>query len=405
MLHIPASIRNKNPGSQYPGKTSKAFGSTSYETIGGGHKIATFPTYEQGAAALWALLERVYLGMTIRDAIFKWSGQNSVNAYIAQIERLTPFRRTDYIDLDMLLNPDNAITLARAMAWHEAGEEYPMTDEQWKIAHTLYVAKRDGEKPEIVRDSGLPQLAPLEWARSYLGEKEKAGPAANAFILKCFEDVGNGEIKSDEIAWCAAFVGAALKNTGYKYLHRNLLARGYLDYGFVCEAEPGALIILKRGSSSWQGHVAFVEKVTATHVHYIGGNQSNMVSRGIVSRRDTKILGFRRPVSAAVTVREVAATESGTYKAVGLLSTVSAMVWSSWNAIINWIANAIDWLASFFIALPDAASTAVATTGAAKKAAESAGLPWPVTAALVITVVVLLLNFRETFKRMGSPKA
>lgn len=405
MLHIPATVRNKNPGAQYPGKSATAFGSTTYEVIGGGHKIATFPTYEQGAAALWHLLERVYLGLTIGDAIIKWSGSNSVNAYLNQIESRTAFKRGDYIDLDLLTGPESAIDLAKAMAFHETGEEYPMTDEQWLAAHQLYLDNRAGNKPVIVKDPTVPQLGLLEWARSHLGEAEKSGPAANDFILHCFAEVGHEEIKSDEIAWCAAFAGCGLKETGYKYLHGNLLARGYLKYGSECEAEPGALIIMARGNSSWQGHVAVVEKVTPTHVHYIGGNQSDMVSRGIISRRDKKVLGFRRAVPAQVTVKEVLATDSGSYKAVGALSTVTAMIWGSWNAIVNWIASAVDWVASIFMVLPEASSTAVATTAAAKRAAETAGLPWPVTAALVITVVVLLLNFRETFKRLGNAKS
>ncbi len=58
---IPATIRNNNPGGMYPGKSSKKFGSTSYETLrskDGVHKIATFPTKLHGAAAMFDLLDR-----------------------------------------------------------------------------------------------------------------------------------------------------------------------------------------------------------------------------------------------------------------------------------------------------------------------------------------------------------
>jgi len=54
----PASIRYNNPGAQYPSARAAAFGQTGYGIIGGGHKIARFPSPVNGAAANFDLLCR-----------------------------------------------------------------------------------------------------------------------------------------------------------------------------------------------------------------------------------------------------------------------------------------------------------------------------------------------------------
>jgi hypothetical protein len=47
----PASFRYFNPGAQYPSEEAARFGQTGYGIIGGGHKIARFPSPVNGAAA------------------------------------------------------------------------------------------------------------------------------------------------------------------------------------------------------------------------------------------------------------------------------------------------------------------------------------------------------------------
>ena len=77
---IPASIRNNNPGAQYPGASSRKFGALRTNTIGGGHLIAQFPDKVSGAAALFDLLLRLYVGLSLKDALTKWSGGKPINA-------------------------------------------------------------------------------------------------------------------------------------------------------------------------------------------------------------------------------------------------------------------------------------------------------------------------------------
>lgn len=129
----PASVRNNNPGAQYPGATATRFGSTGFQTIGGGHKIATFPDAESGAAAQFDLLKSGYAGMPLRDAMAKWGGGNNTDAYTALVAARTGLKPDAVITPELLASPQG-IALAKAMARHEAGVESPLSDQQWSAA-------------------------------------------------------------------------------------------------------------------------------------------------------------------------------------------------------------------------------------------------------------------------------
>lgn len=146
MTIVPASIRNKNPGAQYPGKSAKKFGSSSYETLkshDGVHKIATFPSNVQGAAAMFDLLANgknsvgryQYRNRPIKEAITTWCGAFYVGTYIKVLEEKGGVKRTDPLTIELLQDPDKAIPLCKAMAWQEAGRDYPMSDAEWNQAH------------------------------------------------------------------------------------------------------------------------------------------------------------------------------------------------------------------------------------------------------------------------------
>jgi len=133
----PASIRFNNPGAQYPGPSARKYGSTGTEIIGGGHQIAVFDDPVKGAAAQFDLLNRAYAGMTLQDAIRKWSGGNSSGAYAQRISEATGIPLDGVLTPEILRNPQTAINLARTSADWEAGGKYPMSDEQWQEAHRM----------------------------------------------------------------------------------------------------------------------------------------------------------------------------------------------------------------------------------------------------------------------------
>jgi len=136
----PASIRNRNPGAMYPGPSAKKFGSTSYETLrskDGVHKIATFPTSVHGAAAQFDLLNRDYTGKTLEKAIEKWCGNYYSAIYLKVLKDRAGVEPDTVLTKAMLADHEIAIPIAKAMAWQEAGCDYPLKDEEWREAHQM----------------------------------------------------------------------------------------------------------------------------------------------------------------------------------------------------------------------------------------------------------------------------
>lgn len=133
----PASIRYNNPGAMYPGPSALAYGSDTTGTIGGGHLIAGFPDPISGAAAQFDLLRRRYANMPLSDAITKWSGGNNPGLYVNSIAGSAGIPGNTVLSPDLLSDPQFAIPLAKAMARHEAGMDFPLSDEQWQKAHAM----------------------------------------------------------------------------------------------------------------------------------------------------------------------------------------------------------------------------------------------------------------------------
>jgi hypothetical protein len=137
----PASIRHRNPGAMYPGPSSRRYGATTEASLEGGkHRIATFPTHEDGAAALFDLLGRAYMDRTLEAAIRRWCGANHAGVYLDGIEKRTDLGRDTWLDRDFICDPERAIPLAIAMARHEAGRDYPLKAAAWEAAHARAVA-------------------------------------------------------------------------------------------------------------------------------------------------------------------------------------------------------------------------------------------------------------------------
>ncbi len=134
---IPASIRYKNPGAQWPGARATKWGSTSYVTLndGQGNKIAVFATFVEGTAAQFDLWASNYTGMTLKAAIDKWSGNNSPAAYVAFLEKNTGISINTKVTRALLAS-DAGWRLLKAQSHWEAGQPIPMTDAEWQLAQT-----------------------------------------------------------------------------------------------------------------------------------------------------------------------------------------------------------------------------------------------------------------------------
>lgn len=134
-------------------------------------------------------------------------------------------------------------------------------------------------------------------ARKEIGVKEIKGSKHNPRILEYHQET-TLKATTDEVPWCASFVCWCLHMAGLRST-RSAAARSFLklpDSTIIklSAAVTGDIVILKRGTSSWQGHVGFYVSHTSTHVKLVGGNQSDMVNES--SYRVSDLLGIRRPI-------------------------------------------------------------------------------------------------------------
>lgn len=140
----------------------------------------------------------------------------------------------------------------------------------------------------------------LKAAFADLGLHETPGPAATARIVDMYAKAGHPEVKSDEVSWCAAAMGAWAVETGTAGT-RSLAARSYLNWGQPVRADRvmprGVVVVFKRGNSTWQGHVALLLEDQGRYLLVIGANQSNAVT--IMHMPRSALLGARKPLTIA----------------------------------------------------------------------------------------------------------
>lgn len=174
---IPATIRNRNPGGMYPGPSAKKFGSTSFETLrsrDGTHKIATFPTHLHGAAALFDLLDRSYTGKTVEQAIQKWCGGYYVSTYLKVLQQKGNVPPNLALTKTFLRDHSRSIDLVRAMAWQEAGQDYPLSEQEWLQAHSMAFAG-GAKAPEFSPTNDVPSPKPETRQAETIKEVAKVG--------------------------------------------------------------------------------------------------------------------------------------------------------------------------------------------------------------------------------------
>lgn len=104
-------------------------------------------------------------------------------------------------------------------------------------------------------------------------------------------------LDASQTAWCGAFVGMVIATVLPKEpLPSNPLgSRNWLKLGkSLAGPQVGAVAVFWRGSKTgWQGHVGIVVGHDKTHLHILGGNQTNAVSVSRVAK--DRLLGYRWP--------------------------------------------------------------------------------------------------------------
>lgn len=132
----------------------------------------------------------------------------------------------------------------------------------------------------------------LTLMRSYIGLKETPGAADNPKIME-WSRISGATIRHDSDPWCAVGLNGILTEAGERGT-MSPAARSFLNWGQkLNKPKPGAIMVFKRGNSSWQGHVGLYVGETATHYNILGANQGDAVKIAPYAKAD--LLGIRWP--------------------------------------------------------------------------------------------------------------
>lgn len=134
---------------------------------------------------------------------------------------------------------------------------------------------------------------PIEIALQEMLTKEIPGVQANNRVLEYFKAADNPWVKSDETAWCAAFVAYCLEKAGF-FSTNKLNARSYLTWGQATTTPvTGDIVVFWRGAKNgWEGHVGFFISEEGDNIKVLGGNQGNSVSVALYPK--AQLLGYRK---------------------------------------------------------------------------------------------------------------
>ena len=130
------------------------------------------------------------------------------------------------------------------------------------------------------------------------GEKRIKGPRDNPDIVEMFRLAGFDHMH-DDTAWCAAFVGACLRLSGYANLH-SLRAADYMKFGEM-QAQPrrGAIVVFEPLAARASGHVGFFDHRDGNSVYVLGGNQGPTSEVTLSAFPASKVRSYRWPVETA----------------------------------------------------------------------------------------------------------
>jgi uncharacterized protein (TIGR02594 family) len=133
-------------------------------------------------------------------------------------------------------------------------------------------------------------MTAIDEAKKYLGLNE----VDNAQQLMTLFKIASIKLSPASTPWCAAFINAIEKSIGHPGTGM-LNARSFLTYGKkvdIEDAQPGDIVVFKRGDSLWEGHVTYYVSQDMTSIKCLGGNQGNCVCYANYPKN--RLLGVRR---------------------------------------------------------------------------------------------------------------
>lgn len=136
----------------------------------------------------------------------------------------------------------------------------------------------------------------LAIARPLVGLHEIKGAEHSPEILAMWRAIKRSGIQSDEVPWCAAFVGACLERAGIRS-SRFESAASYLTWGVrLSSPAHGCVVVFSREGG---GHVGFVVgQDESGRLLVLGGNQGDSVSVKAFAR--DRVTGYRWPVDVPI---------------------------------------------------------------------------------------------------------
>lgn len=136
----------------------------------------------------------------------------------------------------------------------------------------------------------------LTIALNQIGTTEIPGPGSNSKIDEYLKVVGMPS--DDDIAWCSGFACWCLEEAGIRSTRKPNAQSFLRDKNFIRLEKPrlGCIVIFKRGSEPWMGHVGFYLDSLKGYIRLLGGNQVNRV--GINNYGKNKVMAYLWPKAA-----------------------------------------------------------------------------------------------------------
>jgi len=150
--------------------------------------------------------------------------------------------------------------------------------------------------PPLANKGDLDQSIPpwLAIARLEMGVTEIPGAQDNPRIIE-YHASTTLHATDDETAWCSAFVNWCITQAGLVGTN-SAAAKSWLKWPGgdpVQSPQLGDIVVLNRGTSPWQGHVAFYNGALGRLMMLLGGNQGNKVKISHYSA--DRVAGIMRP--------------------------------------------------------------------------------------------------------------
>lgn len=238
-------------------------------------------------------------------------------------------------------------------------------------------------------------------AEADIGTKEVKGKAGdNPKILGYYAKVGRNDVAHDETAWCAAFVGSKLVDTGNAIPDSKLalLARAYEDVGApLKEPKIGCIAVFPRGKG-WQGHVGFVKGIDTESgtIALLGGNQRDSVSVETYKIADAIAWRWPTPVPAKPDpVKPVLPTAAASKSA---WAQINAMLLVVLGYLTDLLQQGWEWAVWAVGALPVVVSGASPSINSGMQIAEWLGINWSkvaISTAVACMGVVLIRHIQD----------